>query len=192
MNRIAILCVCLSMLLNAQGAMAGNNSQSIIANGSAAQLSQDAFEAYYEALQFCLEQVGAQVNYNAAEKQQIQNLMVTAFPNLPPETQHALATARQTWTQYQAAWPVLGMDEKKAFAFDVLGLAYGEAAAAQALGLPYANTGSTAGGSTGYYPGPEMTEEYSKVYGGGIDQGDGTYEFEVYNGSTGTYDYSYE
>ncbi|MGI9315992.1 MAG: hypothetical protein ACR2QW_01565 [bacterium] len=191
MKRIVALCIYLTTLLNAPGLMADSNSQSVIASGNTAHLTQDAFEAYYEALQFCLVQIGAKASYSDEEKQQIQGLMISAFPTLPLETQQALATARETWQQYQAAWPVLGIDEKKAFAFDVLGLAYGEAAAAEALGIPYGSAGSN-GTASGYYPGPEMTEDYSKAYSGGIDQGDGTYEFETYNSSTGSYDYSYE
>lgn len=191
MKRFVVLCIYLSALLNTPSLMADSNSQSVIASGNAANLTQEAFEAYYEALQFCLDQIGANTTYGDAEKQQIKGLMVAAFPTLPPETQTALATARETWQQYQAAWPVLGIDEKKAFAFDVLGLAYGEATAAEALGIPYGSTGSN-GAASGYYPGPEMTEDYSKAYSGGIDQGDGTYEFETYNANSGSYDYSYE
>ncbi|MGB5707484.1 MAG: hypothetical protein WBM41_11675 [Arenicellales bacterium] len=191
MKRVVALCIYLVALSHSQGLMAGSNSQTVIASGNAAQLTQDAFEAYFEALQFCLDQIGTKSSYGDEEKQQIQGLMISAFPTLPPETQQALATARETWQQYQAAWPVLGMDQKKAFAFDVLGLAYGEAAAAEALGIPYGSASSN-GSASGYYPGPEVTEEYSKAYSGGIDQGDGTYEFETYNSSSGTYDYSYE
>ena len=87
---------------------------------------------------------------------------------------------------YHDAWPNLSIDQKKVFAFDVLSLAYGDAAASQALGL---NTGSSGGGTGVNVP---WSEGYSKSYGGGIDAGDGTYEVETYDSSTGSYGFSYE
>ena len=171
---------------------AAADSQTVISRGTTEVLTADAFEAYYESLVFCLTEIGEPASFSAAQKQQMQQTFITAFPTLPTDTQLALANARATWSQYQQAWPILNLDQKKAFAFDVLSLAYGDAAAAKALGLKNAAASSGGGSSGGYTGGVPMTEDYSKAYGGGIDAGDGTYEFESYDSSTGSYGYSYE
>lgn len=178
------------LLFNLPVVAADQDPQKVIAKGYAGSLTVDAFDAYYEALVFCLGEIGQPSDFSDARKQQMLQLMVSGFPTFPAETQQALANARISWTQYHAAWPTLSIDQKKAFAFDVLSLAYGDAAAAQALGL---NTGSS-GGGTGSDTNVNVpwSEGYSKSYGGGVDAGDGTYEVETYDSSTGSYGYSYE
>lgn len=165
---------------------ADQDPQKVIAKGYAGSLTVDALDAYYEALIFCLGEIGQPSEFSDAEKQKMRQLMVSGFPTLPAGTQQALANARTTWTQYYDAWPNLSINQKKAFAFDVLSLAYGDAAASQALGL---DTGSSEGGTGVNAP---WSEGYSKSYGGGIDAGDGTYEVETYDSSTGSYGFSYE
>jgi len=169
---------------------ADQDPQKVIAKGYAGSLTVDAFDAYYEALVFCLGEIGQPSDFSDAQKQQMSQLLVSGFPTFPAETQQALANARISWTQYHTSWPMLSIDQKKAFAFDVLSLAYGDVAAAQALGL---NTGSS-GGATGSEIDVNVpwSDGYSKSYGGGIDAGDGTYEVETYDSSTGSYGYSYE
>ncbi|MFC1772455.1 hypothetical protein ACFL3A_03775 [Pseudomonadota bacterium] len=162
----------------------------VIAKGNAGSLTVDAFDAYYEALVFCLGEIGQPTHFSDAQKQQMQQVMVTGFLALPAETQQALANARTTWTQYRTAWPILNIDQKKAFAFDVLSLAYGDAAASQALGLNTVSSGDGTGSGTSVNV--PWSEGYSKSYGGGIDAGDGTYEVETYDSNTGSYGYSYE
>lgn len=178
------------LLFNASLVAADQDPQQIIAEGQAGSLTLDAFEAYVEALVFCLGEIGQPAAFSDAEKQQMQQLLKDGFRTLPADTQQALANARATWTQYRTAWPTLSLDQKKAFAFDVLGLAYGEAAAAQALGI---STVAPSSGGGGYGDsGVPWSEGYSRSYGGGIDAGDGTYEVETYDSSTGSYGYSYE
>ena len=180
-----------SLLLTSTPVVAvDQNAQQVIAKGYAGSLTLDAFDAYYEALVFCLGEIGQPADFNDGQKQQMQQMMVNGFPTLPAETQHALSIARTTWTQYRTAWPALSLDQKKAFAYDVLSIAYGEAEAAQALGL---NTGSPSEGSGGYGDvNVPWSDGYSQSYGGGIDAGDGTYEVETYDSSTGNYGYTYE
>jgi hypothetical protein len=126
---------------------ADQDPQKVIAKGYAGSLTVDAFDAYYEALVFCLGEIGQPSDFSDTQKQQMMQLMVNGFPTLPAETQ-------------------------------------------QALGL---NTGSS-GGGTGSDMGVNVpwSEGYSKSYGGGVDAGDGTYEVETYDSSTGSYGYSYE
>lgn len=178
------------LLISTPVVAVGQNAQQVIAKGYAGSLTLDSFDAYYEALVFCLGEIGQPADFNDGQKQQMQQMMVNGFPTLPAETQQALSIARTTWTQYRTAWPTLSLNQKKAFAYDVLSVAYGEAAAAQVLGL---NTGSPSGGSGDYGDASApWSDGYSQSYGGGIDAGDGTYEVETYDSSTGSYGYTYE
>lgn len=157
--------------------------QQVVAQGAYGTMSLDAFNAYMEALTFCMQQIGQPTQYTAAQREQMKMAFKQGFAALDPETQQQLGDARNIWTQYQNGWNTLSMDQKKEFAFGVLMLAYGEQAAAQALGL------NQSGGGTvpGYNPSASDLNAQSHLNSGGIDAGDGTYEY--YNPSTGRYDY---
>lgn len=120
-------------------------------------LTRDAGDAYIEALEFCLQQVGKPVRFSAADKQQMISKLHQGFSTLPLEARIKLSQAREIWTQYRNAWPSLSLEEKRAFGFDVLSLAYGDAAAYKALGMnprqrqPQQSAGS--GGSSFYKSG---------------------------------------
>lgn len=176
-------------LLGFSSVMAETNSNStIIAKGSAANLSQDAFNAYMEALSFCLKELGQKSVYSAQEVQQIKQAFQTNFQYLPFDSQVGLANARTTWNQYRTSWNMLQIEQKKEFAYSVISLAYGEQMASNLLGMN--NAGGSSNGynaSSGYNQSASDMNAQSHLNAGGTSAGDGT--FEYYNASTGGYDY---
>jgi len=134
----------------------GQSSPQVIAQGPGGNFTEQAFNAYMEALEFCLGQIGNPTEFDQATRQQFRQNMINAYASLPLETQQGLAAAEQTWMNYQQAWNTITLEQKKEFAFGVLALAYGEQAAAQALGIPQngsAGASASGGGSGGdsYY-----------------------------------------
>jgi hypothetical protein len=103
--------------------------QGVLSKGVGGVFTQSAAIAYIEALEFCLAQVGNPTKFDPASRQQIIQNLSKNFPLLPAQVQQSLANARQIWTQYQQTWNSIGMEEKKAFAYDVLSMGYGEAVA---------------------------------------------------------------
>lgn len=152
-----------------------------LAHGAGGALSRDAADAYIEALQFTLGEIGQPTNFDEAQRALIRDALAAGFPGLPTEVQIDLVNARPLWTQYHAQWPFLPMQSKQEFAYYILALAYGEQAAAQALGL---DSGSSGGG--GYNPSvddllgsvPGTTDCWGSAGCTGYDAGSGTYTFE--------------
>lgn len=122
----------------------------VIVSGASGQLTQKGFNAYMQALEFCLTQVGNPVQFDTNQRIQFRQQMIQAFPSLPAEAQQNLAQAEQLWNQYRQSWETLPVDSKKQFAYDVLSLAYGEQAAAQALDINQ-HAGKQSGGVTSHY-----------------------------------------
>lgn len=131
------------------GADSGQAPGSVIAQGASGSLTESGFDAYMEALEFCLEQVGNPTRFDPATRQQFRQNIINAYPGLAPEVQQNLANAEQIWTQYRQTWNSITLEQKKEFAFGVLALAYGEQAAAQALGIPQG--GGSGGSGSSYY-----------------------------------------
>lgn len=151
------------------------NKQGIVAQGMGGTLTHDAMDAYIEALEFCLTQVGSPTSFSAQDRQAITQQFASGFSGLPVDTQQALVAARNTWNQYQAAWTGLSLNDKKEFAYSVLALAYGDQAAAQALGMnqQHSYSGFSSGSSSFSEPCYQCTEQGSMIYGGGVDIGGG-------------------
>ncbi len=98
-------------------------------------LTQDSINAYTEALQFCLAQVGRNVRFSPQERSDIRQALVNAYSTLDAKSQRRLADARSTWNYYRTHWKTLPIQVKQSYAYDVIALAYGEEDAAQALGM---------------------------------------------------------
>ncbi len=122
-----------------------------IAIGVSGNLTQQGFEAYMQALEFCLAEVGKPVQFDAASRNQFKQQMIQAYPGLSPLVQQNLSQAPQLWNQYRQSWSNLSITEKKEFAYDVLALVYGEQAASEALGLNKKSSTSKGGGVTSHY-----------------------------------------
>ena len=158
----------------AQGAGPGSLSQGLaagdpaaadaIARGQGGALTEGGFDAYVEALEFCLREIGNPTRLDTATRARLRQNMIDAYPGMPAEMQRNLANSETIWAQYRQSWPTLSLDEKKEFAFGVLALAYGEEAAAQALGVQPG--GSTSGGSN---------KQYDSYYSSGGAGGYGSY-----------------
>ena len=156
-----------------QGAGQGGLSQGLaggdpaaaetIARGQGGALTEGGFDAYVEALEFCLREIGNPTRLDTATRARLRQNMIDAYPGMPAEMQRNLANSETIWAQYRQSWPTLSLDEKKEFAFGVLALAYGEEAAAQALGVQPG--GSTSGGS----------KKYDSYYSSGGAGGYGSY-----------------
>lgn len=132
------------LIVNAQTPAAP--AQTIVAQGAGVALTQDNAQAYFEAVDFCLLQIG-EAPLDAQTKQTLFQNLLSQYPVLDIETQVALANARQTFSQYQAQWAFLDLRTKQEFGASVLGLIYGPETAARAVGLPVG--GGSSGGSFG-------------------------------------------
>lgn len=153
-------------------------SNSILATGVGGQLSMDAANAYVDALQFCLQQIGDPTVIDAQTRQMIINNMSTAYATLPADTQAELANARAVLNQYQASWNYISLQQKQEFGYSVLSLMYGEQAAAEAVG--WSSGGGYGGGSNSVGYGDIDTSGGGNVCYGGIceTQGDTTIIYE--------------
>ena len=107
----------------------------ILASTLNGDLTEDAVNAYTEALQFCLQQIGRGVEFSAQDRNEVQKALTQAYTTLDASTQRKLADARNIYNHHRSQWRMLSLQDKQAYAYDVLSLAYGEDAAAQALGI---------------------------------------------------------
>jgi hypothetical protein len=156
----------------------------VLALGAGGALTRDAADAYIEALEFILGEVGQPATFEAGERAQIHGAIAAGFADLPTEVQVDLANARPLWTQYRSAWATLSPQEKQEFAYYILALAYGEQVAAQALGLPGGEAEGS--GSDDYRPSvddllgtvPGTTDCWGSAGCTGYDPGTGTYTYE--------------
>ncbi|MBL7050070.1 MAG: hypothetical protein ISR96_11190 [Nitrospira sp.] len=126
----------------------GNNNakqeQPLPISGAGGTLTADAANAYVDAVQFCLQQLGNHTVILPPQRQQIISNLALAYPAFPIDVQQNLAGSRMILNQHLASWAVLPLQQKQQFGYNVLSLMIGEAQAAQAVGL---NSG---GGSQAY------------------------------------------
>jgi hypothetical protein len=156
----------------------------VLAEGVGGAFTRDAADAYIEALEFTLGELGQATTFDAGERGQIHGALAAGFADLPAEVQVDLANARPLWTQYRSAWSTLAPQAKQDFAYYILALAYGEQAAAQALGLSAGDAEES--GGDGYRPSvddllgsvPGTTDCWSSAGCTGYDPGTGTYTYE--------------
>jgi hypothetical protein len=156
----------------------------VLAQGQGGAFTRDAADAYVEALEFTLAEIGQPTTFEVGERGQIHDALAAGFADLPVEVQVDLANARPLWTRYRSEWGTLPLQAKQEFAYYILALAYGEQAAGQALGL----SAGDAEGSEGYNPSvddmignvPGTTDCWGSAGCTGYDAGTGTYTFESY------------
>ena len=106
----------------------------VLAQGSAATLTQDNALAFIEALEFALAQVGYVYTVTELERRQLLEAIAQNYATLPPADQAVLAQAREIWTRVHANWAAAGEPERTEFVLGVFTLAFGEEAVQQAVG----------------------------------------------------------
>jgi hypothetical protein len=156
----------------------------VLAQGAGGTFTRDAADAYIEALEFTLAEIGQPTTFEPGERGQIHEALAAGFADLPVEAQIDLANARPLWTQFRSEWSTLPLQAKQEFAYYILTLAYGEQAAGQALGLSAGD--AEEGASDTYRPSvddmignvPGTTDCWGSAGCTGYDAGTGTYTFE--------------
>jgi|TARA_Y100000310_G_scaffold294496_1_gene325001 hypothetical protein len=172
------------------------NPNQIIARGLGGVLTVDGVNAYIEALEFSLTQVGQPTRFDPNMRIQIAQGLVQMFPMADLEVQTNLAQARIIWTQHAQSWSLLSFPQKQEFVYDVLSLYVGEQVAANAVGL---NTGGGNQGASqgatgdGYVPNP-LNDSYDGescwAAAGCVDYDadSDSYTYEDYDSSTDSYE----
>jgi hypothetical protein len=156
----------------------------VLAQEAGGAFTRDAADAYIEALQFTLTEIGQPATFDAGQREQIHGALAAGFADLPAEVQVDLANVRLLWTQYRSTWGTLAPQARQEFAYYILALAYGEQVAAEALGLSAGQAGESGGGGyklsvddlLGSVPG--TTDCWGSAGCTGYDPGTGTYTFE--------------
>lgn len=105
-----------------------------LAIGPGGTLTRDAAEAFVEALEFTLAELGEPASFGPDLRREMHQALAAGFGDLPPDDQVVLASFRDVWTLIRQNWAVLPLDEQQAFAHAVLATAFGEDAAGRALG----------------------------------------------------------
>jgi hypothetical protein len=167
-----------------QGAPLPATDGDVLAQGAAGAFTRDVADAYIEALEFTLSEIGQSTTFDAGQREQIQGALAAGFPDLPAEVQVDLVNVRPLWTRLRAAWGTLPSQGKQEFAYYILALAYGEQAAPNALGLNAGDAEQSGGGD--YKPSvddllgsvPGTTDCWSSAGCTGYDPGTGTYTYE--------------
>lgn len=118
----------------------------VIASANGLSFTRDDAEAFLDAFQFSLEQVGRPKTFTAAEREELIKGLAQNFAKQPAAAQQELVKARATWTATKAAWATTAQAEQRAFVKGVLGIAVGEPAAAQLTGEAGAGGGGEATG----------------------------------------------
>ncbi len=75
--------------------------------------SRDANEAYVDALEFCLSELGSPVGSMSGIRLEIFSRFQTVFGGLAVTEKVKLANAREIWTYYRDAWAFLTLEEKR-------------------------------------------------------------------------------
>jgi len=107
----------------------------VLAEGEGGNLTRDGVDAYIEALEFILAQLGQPTDFEAAQRAGIRTSLAGHFADLPVEIQEDLANLRPIWNHYAQTWPLIAPEAKRDFAFTVLALAFGAEKAAAAVGV---------------------------------------------------------
>lgn len=106
----------------------------VMVQGQYASLTRDNALAFIEAFEFALIQVGYAYRFTDAEREQLLQAVVQAFPQAEQMDQVVLSHAREIWTRVQANWPRASEAERREFILGVFILAFGEEAVQQWVG----------------------------------------------------------
>lgn len=152
----------------------------VLAEGAGGDLTRGGADAFVDALQFTLEQLGRPADFDDPSRAQIRDALADHFGGFPPAVQADLANARAIVDHYLQAWPMLGGEERRDFAYTVLAIAFGEQAAADALGM--GQGGSSGGSGASGLPDVDAPVPGSDCWAAAgcadYDAGTGTYTFE--------------
>lgn len=146
---VLLAACCLAGCASPTGAAAGATatataSTAVLATANGLSLTRDDAEAFIDAFQFSLEQIGRPKTFTAAEREELIKGLAQNFPKQPAAAQQAVVKARATWTATKAAWATTDPLEQQSFVDGVLAIAVGEDGAAQLTGR--GGTGAAGGG----------------------------------------------
>jgi hypothetical protein len=113
-----------------------------LAYGPGGTLTRDAAEAFVEALEFTLAELGAPASFGPDQRVEIHQALAAGFGGLTHDDQTVLAEFRGIWTLTRQSWATLALEDKRQFARAVLAVAFGEGAADRALGSTGGDTGT--------------------------------------------------
>ncbi len=113
------------------GAMGGGT---VLASANGHSLTRDNAEAFVDALQFALGEIGRPKTFSQSEREQLIQGLAQNFATQPAEAQREVVKARETWTATRANWPTTSAADRQAFVDGVLAIAVGEQSAAQLTG----------------------------------------------------------
>lgn len=177
-----MLCLAAAPIAQAGGSVSAHAAAGeVLAEGSGGDLTRGGADAFVDALQFTLNQLGKPADFDDPSRAQIRDALADHFGGFPPPVQADLANARAIVDHYVHAWPTLGGEERHDFAYTVLAIAFGEQAAADALGMDRDGTGSGGGGAF-VLPDVDAPAPGSDCWAAAgcsdYDAGTGTYTFE--------------
>ena len=170
------------------------NPNQVIARGLGGELTVDAVNAYIEALEFSLAQVGQPTRFDPNMRIQIAQGLIQMFPMASMEIQANLVQARAIWMQHAQSWNGLAFQQKQEFVYEVLSVYLGEQVAANAVSLNTggAQQGAAAGGNA-YTPNdvvPNYSGEGCWAAAGCVEHNadDDSYTYEEYDPGTDSYE----
>lgn len=114
--------------------VSGAPDVTVVARGTAADLSRDDALAFLEALEFVLEEVGYAYRFSDAERAEALTAFARTFPSMDDVDQVVLSQARTIWERVRLNWHRSDERERREFALGVLVLAFGDATVASWVG----------------------------------------------------------
>ena len=176
------------------GAPSGSDA-TIIARGTAADLSLGDASAFLDAFEFVLEQIGYAYRISEGERTALLQEFSQSFPSMAPQEQIVLAQSREIWERVQVQWPNADERDRREFMLGVLVLAFGQETVSAWVG-PQGSGGQ--GRASGSVLGCTTFDECTSQF---VDERTWTDTFnaqgcwgaagcESYDSSTGTFTYS--
>lgn len=123
-------------------------SGTVLASANGYTLTRDNAEAFVDAFQFVLGEIGRPKTFSASEREQLIQGLAESYARQGLDAQAGVARARETWTSTRANWDAASTAERQAFVDGVLVIAVGEQGAAQLTGRGGGSTASSGGGDS--------------------------------------------
>jgi hypothetical protein len=136
---------------NPLGQSSSSGAAASLAQGQYGVLTEDNANAFIEALEFSLRQVGYTQAFSQQERVQMRQAIAQAFPQGTPEEQAVLSQARDIWTRVQQNWEHASDDDKREFLLGVFVLAFGEAQVSQWVNASAASPSGSSGRNCGSF-----------------------------------------
>lgn len=141
----------IELILTRRGASApaasGPPGDETLATGAYATLTRDDAEAFIEALEFVLAQIGYPYTFPDAERAEVLRTLAANFPYAAQTDQLVLADARAIWERVLSNWEAASDDDRREFALGVLVLAFGEQTVASWVDDSSGAAAATGGGT---------------------------------------------